>query len=123
MNTQNSAPMSDSRKNRALRPRSLAIARARAVNHLGRRISEIEGSGRRTSASGIQDLDELSRRVLARETQEDLLESFRPRFGAAPQLLHRAARADGSVRDDSHTIAHLLRDLERVRAHHDRVPA
>src|SRR6187549_946976 len=102
MNTQNSMPISDSRKNRAPRPRSLAIARARAVSHFGRRISEIDGSGRRATASGIQDLDELARRVLARETQEDLLESFRSRFRAPSQLGHRAAGADRPVRDDRH---------------------
>src|SRR5215217_3299754 len=109
MNAQNSMPMSESRKNRAPRPRSLASARARAVSHLGRRISEIDGSGRRAAAtSGIQDLDELARGVLAGETQEDLLQPFRPRLGAPSQLLHRAAGADRPMRDDRHAVAHRL---------------
>src|SRR5512138_1331832 len=112
MNTQNSMPTSESRKNRAPRPRSFASARARAVSHLGRRISETDGSGRRASASGIQDLDQLARRVLAGQAEEDLLEAFRSRLGAPAQLVHRAAGADGSVRDDPYAVAHRLRHLE-----------
>src|SRR3954471_14787051 len=100
MNTQNSMPTSESRKNRAPRPRSLARARARAVSHFGRRSSEIDGSGRRATASGIQDLDEFARRVLAGESQEDLFEPFRPRLGAPTQLGHRAAGANRPVGDD-----------------------
>src|SRR5215203_4298778 len=97
MNTQNSMPISESRKNRVPRPRSLASARARAVSHFGRRISKIDGSGRRASPSGIQDLDQLARGVLARQSQEDLLEPFRPGFGAPPQVVHRTAGADRPV--------------------------
>src|SRR5829696_10179364 len=99
MKAQNSIPIRASSPNRAPRPRSLAIARARAVSHLGRSSSAIGGSGRLT-ASGIQDLDELTRRVLARETEEDLLEPLGPCLGAAPQVVHRAAGADRPLRDD-----------------------
>src|SRR6476659_6232663 len=105
MNTQNSMPMNARSPKRAERPFSLAIARARAVSHFGRSSSDTGGSGRRT-ASGIQDLDQLARRILARETQEDLLQPLCSRFGAASQLLHRAAGADRPMRDDPHAIAH-----------------
>src|SRR4051794_30742455 len=105
MNAQKSMPMKKSSAKRAVRPRSFAIARARAVSSLGRSSSDTDGSGRPT-ASGIQDLDQLACRILPREAEEDLLESFRPRFGAAPQLRHRAAGPDRSVRDDPHAIAH-----------------
>src|SRR6478735_9811521 len=108
MNTQNSMPMNARSPKRAVRPRSFAMARARAVSHLGRSSSDTGGSGRRT-VSGIQDLDQLARRVLARETEEDLLQPLRARFGAPSQLRHRAARADRPVRDDPHAIAHRLR--------------
>src|SRR4051794_24206651 len=111
MNTQNSIPTSASRPNRALRPRSFAIARARAVSHFGRSSSDTGGFGRRT-ASGIQDLDQLARRILAGETEEYLLQPFRSRFGAASQLRHRAAGADRPVRDDRDAIAHRLGDFE-----------
>src|SRR3954454_15712962 len=107
MNTQNSSPIAPSSPKRAPRPRSFAIARARAVSHLGRSRSASGGSGR-TSASGIQDLDQLARRVLAREAQEDLLQAVGAGFGAAAQLLHRAARADRSLRDDRHAVAERL---------------
>src|SRR5215204_2131960 len=101
MNAQNSIPIRASSPNRAPRPRSFAIARARAVSHFGRSSSAIGGSGRRT-ASGIQDLDQLARRVLAREPEEDLLEPLGPRLGAAPQVVHRPAGADRPVSDDRH---------------------
>src|SRR5215210_2322699 len=122
MNAQKSIPMNASSPKRAARPRSLAIARARAVSHFGRSSSAIGGSGRRT-ASGIQDLDQLARRVLASETQEDLLEPFGTRLGTPAKVGHRAARADRSVRDDRDAIAHRFGDFESVRAHHDRVAA
>src|SRR5258705_8774655 len=99
MNAQNSMPMSARSPKRAPRPRSFAIARARAVSHFGRSSSVTGGSGRRT-VSGIQDLDQLARRVLAGEAEEDLLQPLGARFGAAPQLGHRAAGADRSLRDD-----------------------
>src|SRR3954471_10151096 len=107
MNTQNSMPMNARRPNRVVRPRSFAIARARAVSHFGRSSNVTGGSGRRT-ASGIQDLDQLALRVLAGEAEEDLLQPFRPRLGAASQLIHGAAGANRPVRDDRHAIAHRL---------------
>src|SRR6188472_512053 len=120
MNSQNKPPITASTLNRAPRPRSFAIVRARAVSHFGNRSSASAGSGRfscgwtsigrapmgSASASGIKDLDQLARGILASETQEDLLESLRITgargFGA--QLGHRAARANLSFRDDRHTI-------------------
>src|SRR6476661_3418119 len=105
MNTQNSMPMNARSPKRAVRPRSFAIARARAVSHLGRSSSDTEGSGRPT-ASGIQNLDQLARSILSGETEEDLLQAFGSRLGATTQLGHRAAGADRPVRDDRHAIAH-----------------
>src|SRR3954463_13489770 len=114
MKVQNSAPMAASRPKRAPRPRSFAIARARAVSHLGRSSSASDGSGRAPTAraSGIQHLHQLARGILAGESQEDLLETLRSRIGAAAELVHRAAGADRSFRDDRHAIAERLRDLE-----------
>src|SRR3978361_1135865 len=99
MNPQNISPISASNPNRAPRPRSFAIARARAVSHLGRSSRGSAGSGRVTT-SGIQHLDELARGVLAGEPQEDLLESIGARLRALAQLVHRTARADRPLRDD-----------------------
>src|SRR3954451_12186656 len=128
MNAQNSTPINESSPKRAPRPRSLAIARARAVNHLGRSRRASAGSGRVAAAvaavaSGIQHLDQLARGVLAGEAEEDLLQPLDPRRGAGPQLFHRAARANRSLRDDRDAIAQRLRDFEGVGAHHDRVAA
>src|SRR6476620_4497300 len=99
MKAQNSSPIAASRPKRATRPRSFDIARARAVSHFGRRSRRSDGSGRLSTAraSGIQHLYQLARRVLAGEAQEDLFESPRALVGAATQLVHRAARADGPL--------------------------
>src|SRR4051812_30673763 len=107
MKVQNSAPIAASSPNRAPRPRSFESARARAVSHLGRSRSRSDGSGLTPAAgaSGIQHLDQLAGRVLAGEPEEDLLESLRPRVGAAAQLLHRATRANRPLRDDGDTVA------------------
>src|SRR5215207_7615367 len=112
MNVQNSSPITASRVKRAPRPRSLAIARVRAVSHFGRSSSVSDGSGRRT-ASGIEDLDQLARRVLAGEPQEDLLQPLGAGRGAATQLVHRPARADRPLRDDRDAVAQRLGYLER----------
>src|SRR6478672_7228969 len=102
MKAQNSSPIAASSPKRAPRPRSFDIARARAVSHLGRRSRRSDGSGRPATAgaSGIQHLDQLARRVLAGEAQEDLLETLRSGVGAATQLVHRAAGANGPLGDD-----------------------
>src|SRR4051812_24636666 len=122
MNAQKSSAMPPSTARRAERPRSFAIARARTVSHLGRSSNANDGSGR-APTSGIQHLDELAGCVLASEAQEDLLETLRPGVRAAPEVVHRAARANRPLRDDRHPIAQRLGDLQRVRAHHDRVTA
>src|SRR3954451_10215435 len=103
MNAQNISPITPSSVKRAPRPRSFAIARARAVSHFGRSSRVSAGSGR-TTASGIQHLDELARGVLAGELEEDLLEPIGARLGALPQLVHRATRADRPLRDDRHPV-------------------
>jgi hypothetical protein len=100
----------------------LAIARARAVNHFGRSSRANDGSGRVPTA-GLENLDELARPVVARVAQEDLLQPLRSRVGAAPQVVHRATRADRPLRDDRDAVAERLGHFQRVGAHHDRVPA
>jgi hypothetical protein len=114
--------MPASTANRAARPRSFAIARARTVSHLGRSSSRSDGSGSAPKSS-TPDIDELPRRILASEPQEDLLQPLGVRIGVLAQLVHRTARADGPLRDDRHPVAQRLRDLEGVGAHHDRVTA
>src|SRR5437868_515863 len=99
MKVQNRTPIVASTVKRAARPRSLAIARARAVSHLGSSRSPSDGSGR-AATSGIQHLDELARRVLAGEAQEDLFQALRARVGAVTQLRHRAARTNRPLGDD-----------------------
>src|SRR3954464_3449574 len=111
MNAQNSTPMTPSSVKRAPRPRSPAMVRARAVSHFGSRTKLSDGSGRRSSlteafASGIQHLDQLARRILAREAQEDLLEPLLATRCRRAQLRHGTARPDGSTCDDRHAIAH-----------------
>src|SRR5450432_359555 len=73
--------------------------------------------------SGIQHLDQLARRVLTREPQEELLEPLRTRANALVQLLHRSRSPNAPALNDRHAIADAFRHLERVRRHHDRVPA
>src|SRR5690242_21201850 len=107
MNTQKSRVMPPSTASRALRPRSLAIARARAVSHLGRSSSANDGSGR-APTSGIQHLDELARGVLAGEAQEDLLQPPRAGIRTATEVVHRAARTNRPLRDDRHPVAQRL---------------
>src|SRR6266545_6636926 len=88
MNAQKSRPKMPSMANRAPRPRCSATDRARAVSHLGHRRWRSEGSGRSMTGtecrirggaaseiSCIEHLDELTRRVLARELEEDVFES------------------------------------------------
>src|SRR6478735_2792220 len=99
MNAQKSSAMPPSTASRAERPRSFATARARTVSHLGRRSRANDGSGR-TPTSGIQHLEQLPCGVLARESEEDLLQPLRAGVRAATKVVHRAARADRSLRDD-----------------------
>src|SRR5258708_235291 len=122
MNAQKPKPMMPRIVKRAPRPRWPASVRARAVSHFGSRTKPSEGSGR-DPASGIQDLDQLARRVLASESQEDLLESLRAVLSGFAKLRYRAGRANASLRDDGDAIAQVFRHLERVRGHHDRVTA
>src|ERR1700674_1139042 len=92
MNAQNRRPTKRRMANRAPRPFSLAIARARAVSHFGFSRGSSGASGqagapapaapaapgtgvKRGSASGVEDIDQVPRRVLPREPQEDLLEA------------------------------------------------
>src|SRR5690242_19049905 len=98
MNSQNSRAIPPSTMSRAERPRSFAIARARAVGHLGRSSRANDGSGR-TPTSGIQHLDQLARRILAGEPQEDLLQPLRAGVRAATEVVHRAAGADRPLGD------------------------
>ncbi len=93
---------------------------ARAVSHLGLRRCAVDGSG---SFSSIEDVDQRARRVLSRETEEDLFEPGRARDRGRPQLVHGATRADHAVLNDSDPVAQRLGDFERVRRHHDRVAA
>src|SRR5471032_416692 len=98
MNTQNNSPMPPRMVKRAPRPRSFAIVRDRAVNHLGSRRNPSDGSGR-VAASGIKDLDQFARRVLTGEAQEDLLEPF-GRIAACSRrtkFRHRSAGANGPL--------------------------
>src|SRR5688572_1900471 len=141
-NAQKSAPVMPRSAIRAPRPRSPPRARTRAVSHLGRRrwrsgtfgsgatsasVSRDEGRSASASAaraaSGIQDLDHRPRRVVTRQSQEDLLETFFASGGVSAEIGHRAACPDLSVLNDGDAIAETLRDLERVRRHHDRVTA
>src|ERR1700737_220868 len=118
MNAQKSRPIAPRMANRALRPRSFAIVRERAVNHFGSSNRPSKGSGR-AGASGIKYLDELACCVLARKPKEDLLESLRAMLRGGPQLGHRPGGANLSLRNDRYAVAQGLRHLERVRAHHD----
>src|ERR671930_345427 len=101
MNDQKSKQKTPSRIHRAVRPRSPASARARAVRYFGSRRCERDGSG----SSCIEHLDELARRVFAGELEEDVLEPRRTRFGVRTQLFHRAAGPDLSRLDDRDAVA------------------
>src|SRR5262245_48245698 len=130
MNAQNRPPKIASTVNRAPRPRSSASDRARAVRYFGHSTWSSDGSGIpdgprlaadsgvcrsatarcRASAmgsccSGIEDVHEAARRVLARELEENVFESRAFRGGVLAQLGHRAAGADLSRLDDPDAIA------------------
>src|SRR5689334_4432631 len=103
MTAQNRTPKSASNVQRALRPRSPAVARARAVRNFGRSRWSSDGFGSGFSpalgdagscASSVEDIDELPCGVLPRELEEDFLEPARSRLRTVAKLVHRAARAD-----------------------------
>ena len=130
MNAQKQQPEhAEERRARAASALVRRRARARAVSHFGTsRCSDgSESAARRASrrarASGIEDLDELARRVLAGEPQEDLSSPVRARVGAArsSSIVPQARITPPWMIADA--VAQRLRHLERVRRHHDRVAA
>src|SRR5215212_3670667 len=102
MKPQKRTPIPASRAVRTKRPRSPERARARAVRNFGPSRWSSAGFGRTaevmfappTAAAGrtsdIQDLDQLPRRILAGEPEEDLLETARVVARSGAQLRHRA---------------------------------
>src|SRR6185312_7463907 len=125
---QNAAPMTTSSTQRHAAPRcdSVARDRLRTVRSFGDSTcaSVGAGSGASATASGIQHLDQLARRALARELQKIVLEPvLAQRSGARHQLVHGARRTDASTLDDRDAVAHVLGDLERVRRHEDGMSA
>jgi len=109
MNAQNSTPKNPSTRNRAFRPALPPNPLVRAVRTFGPSRWNNEGSGRATLSSldelRIQHLDQLTRRVLARELEEDVLEARRAGFGVLTQLVHRTAGANLPTLDDPDAIA------------------
>src|SRR6266542_659278 len=120
MKIQNTSPTIPIAAMRPAAPFSVLRARARMLCHFGMSRWRNPAVG---SWSGIEHVHEFAGGVLSGELEENLFQSGRSarRFGA--QLGHRAQRANLPALDDSDPVAHCLRDLERVRRHHDRVTA
>ena len=75
----------------------------------------------RARSTAHRTLVDLLQAAAAGQPQEHLGQLLRSGSPAErAQLVHRAARDDLALQDDADAIAHLLRDLERVRAHQDR---
>src|SRR5450756_1088586 len=124
MKPQNSTPTTPSTANRTLRPRSPAIVRARAVRYLGVRIQSSGASGFSTVAGAaercvtltrapppsavvlrIEHIHQVSRRVLAGQLQEDLLQPAAAVRRRPAQLGHRAECVHPAVHDDADAVA------------------
>ena len=119
MNAQNSsADDAEQREARAASALARPSSRARAVSHLGSSTSPSDGSGRAAAsaaeppaiaASGIQHLDQLARRVLARESQEDLLEPVvarsPPSRAAPPSCRRRGSFRRAMIAMRSHSVS------------------
>src|SRR5262245_16671337 len=84
---------------RAPRPFSPIVFRARAVIHFTLSRCAVDGSGSPRglgrsatpsagSALGVEDIDQLARRVLAGESQEDLLETHGAGFRGCAEVGH-----------------------------------
>src|SRR5207248_4216042 len=71
----------------------------------------------------VEDIDQLARRILARQLEEDVLEASRAAFRVTTQLVHRPASANLSTLNNGDALAQRLCDFQRVRRHHDRVAA
>src|SRR5512146_3380968 len=118
MKDQKPSPNTERSTKRNVRPRSSAVARARAVIHLGLSRCAVDGSGsvRRsagagapapagTATLGVEDIDKFARRVLACELEENLLEPHRPRLRARAQVGHRSTGAYDAALDDRDPVA------------------
>src|SRR5215208_4800699 len=96
MKLQNNSPISASSAKRATRPRSPASARTRAVISFGISRCSSDGSGSvpASAALRIEDVDQLARRILAGELEEDGLEPGGAGLRARAQVVHRTASAN-----------------------------
>src|SRR3982750_624556 len=123
MNDQNPKPKMPRKIQRIVLPRSPDAARARAVRSFGMSRCPVDGSGSRSAGAARDTFSAMidcaivglaatrrgrrrARGVLARETQEDLLEAFSARVRARAQLRHRAERADDAALNDADAVAH-----------------
>src|SRR6266542_814022 len=120
MNAQKTIARAAIRTARPVNPSSFFVARARMLCHLGE--SRWRKLGVRIS-SGIEDVHEFAGGVLSCQAQKDLLEPGTTFSRSGAKVVHRSDRANLSVLDDADSVAHRLRDLERVCRHHYRVTA
>src|SRR5262249_40379690 len=73
-----------------------------------------------TETPASDDLVDLLQAAAAGELQEHFGQMLIDTAGQRAQFVNRPARDDLPLEDDADSVAHLLRDLQRVRAHEDR---
>src|SRR4051812_28155243 len=72
----------------------LTLARSPGTNCRSARFAPADGSRSKSNGSGVEDIDQGPRGVLAGESQENLLQPFGSGLRARSQLRHRAKRAN-----------------------------